>query len=93
MLYAPSSATSGTFQLSETAANFKFLIFIYQCHNTGNIGGIRSTIVYNPNGKIVELSGNYDDKPNSSSTENFLYICNAKYTISGTTVTKNQEIR
>lgn len=93
LLYAPSSATSGTFQLSETAANFKFLIFIYECHSTGNIGGIRSTIVYNPDGKKVELSGNYDDKPNSSSTENFLYICNAKYTISGTTVTKNQEIR
>lgn len=93
VLYQPSSATSGTFQLSETSANFKFLIFIYQFNTSAQVGGTRSSIVYNPNGKVVELSGNYDDKPSSTSSEYFLYMCNAKYTISGTTVTKNQEIR
>ena len=85
-LYDNSSGTTATFTLSESAANFSYLIFMYKVETEQTIGGIRSTIVYSPNGQVVECSGNYDNGE-------FLYICNAKYTISGTSVTKNREVR
>lgn len=86
VLYDNSSGTTATFSLSETAANFSYIIFMYKCQNGNTVGGIRSTTVAAPNGQVVEFSANYDNG-------SYLYICNAKYTISGTTVTKNKEVR
>lgn len=70
------NGTMGTITLNQTAANFNYLEIFY-CDNTNN--GYKSTRVYKPNGKTVELSC-----VEASSTSGIVYIRATEWLISGT---------
>ena len=86
VLYSNDTGVAASITLNESAENFRYLVFMYFSEYGQTVGGCRSVMVYEPNGKVVELNGDYDNG-------SFLYMCNAKYTISGTSVTKNSEVR
>lgn len=86
ILYSNPTGVATTITLNESAINFRYLVIMYYSEYGQTVGGCRSVMVYEPNGKVVELNGDYDNGE-------FLYMCNAKYTINGTTMTKNAEVR
>lgn len=86
VLYSHATGVASTITLNESAENFRYIVIMYFSEYGQTVGGCRSVMVYEPNGKVVELNGDYDNGE-------FLYMCNAKYTINGTTMTKNSEVR
>ena len=86
VLYTHATGVASTITLNESAANFRYIVIMYFSEYGQTVGGCRSVMVYEPNGKVVELNGDYDNGE-------FLYMCNAKYTINGTSITKNAEVR
>lgn len=78
---SPSYGASVT--LSETAANYDYLeiIFRYSSNNA-----FKSILIPSPNGKKVFLDGSYDNGT-------YLYTCTGTYTINGTTMTRDGEVR
>lgn len=86
VLYTHATGVASTITLNESAANFRYIVIMYFSEYGQTVGGCRSVMVYEPNGKVVELNGDYDNGE-------FLYMCNAKYTINGTSMTKNSEVR
>ena len=79
-LYDNSSGTNGTVTLSESAENFSYLEIFYVTKSNENSYG--SVKIFEPNGKIANLSRQYDkDKTYGV----YLYAKDAQ--ISGTTIT------
>ena len=77
VLYSNSSGTTGTVTLSETSANFTFIIIIIGFSDTGASG---SLVVYSPNGKTVDAGITTVSSDTST-------IARIRYAISGTTMT------
>lgn len=76
-LFDNPSGTTGTLQLSESAANFSYLEIYY------NINGTRylHTKIFNPNGKLALLSGTW------ANDAGIIQIETRDYLISGTSIT------
>jgi hypothetical protein len=79
-LYNNTSGTNGTVTLSQTAANFTYLVIFY-CNN--NNVEHKCVVVYGPNGKQTSLD-NIEAGSNVSNT----YFRQSNYTISGTSITR-----
>jgi len=84
-LYDNSSGTTGTVTLSETSANFEYLEIFYSYY-AGSMDMYNSVKIYSPNGKIAMLIGSYDNGTR-------LYHEVARYTISGTSITRSNATR
>lgn len=81
-LYDNSSGTIGTVTLSSSAANYDYLeIFT----NQSNLDGYSSYKIANPNGKNISIYANMRD------SSNVTYVKSKKYSISGTSITVNQQ--
>ena len=78
-----STATSGNIALSESAANYVYIEIYYYCSSGTHYSSVK---IDAPNNKNVQLKGENDD-----GTFNYMYC--AYYTISGSTITRNKEIR
>lgn len=87
-LYENTSGTTGTITLSQSAANFAYLEFFL---TKDTASGWWSVKVPSPNGKNVQIGTQYF--ANSGTTESGvgLQFIGKTLTISGTTVTQNQE--
>ena len=81
-LYEAVNGTNSTFQLSESAANFKRLRFYFK----SNDGDYNSLDVYEPNGKIISTVVEHP-------VTNASYRKIALWTINGTSVTKGVSIQ
>lgn len=80
-LYENSSGTTGTVTLSKSSADFTYL----EIFGVTNSGENISQKVFSPNGKNFNLSGGY--LANATTWQNV----NARYNISGTSITKEYE--
>lgn len=69
--------------LSETAANYDYLEIIFR-HGSNN--AFKSLLIPSPNGKKIFLDGSYDNGT-------YLYTSTGTYTINGTTMTRDEEVR
>lgn len=78
VLYENESGASTNITLNDSAANYTF-IEVYIVQNDGVYG---STKIYNPDGKIINVTANLV-------APTFLYCKNVKLTISGNTITYN----
>jgi len=75
ILYNNDSGTDGNFSLSESAANFNYLVFFYK-NNDGDFG---STMIYDAYSKVIVLSANHNN-------DTYAYIKGRNYTIWNTAV-------
>lgn len=82
-IYYNADGTTTTFVLDETAANFNALTFL--CSYNDDSSFFTETVIA-PSGKKIQIRGLYDNGT-------YLYESVANYTISGTNVTKNGEVR
>ena len=83
-LYDNSNGTQGTVTLSETSANFTYLLIQYRITDASTY--VRSAIVYAPNGKRTALS--YVNSDNAGNG----WLKNKEVNISGTSITVNSVI-
>lgn len=77
VLYSNTTGTTGTVTLSESAANFKYIIIVAGFTDTGASG---SLVVYEPNGKTVDVGAVIAASNNGA-------VHRIRYAISGTTMT------
>ena len=90
VLYNNTSGTSGTITLSDSAANYDYLVFYYAAYqNSSNCG----TKIYNANGKTVGLSSFEGHYQNSGTGKDGVYgrVCDA--IVSGTSVVLSAQMQ
>lgn len=78
-----STATTENVALSDSVANYSYIEIYYYCSSGTHYSSVK---IDAPNNKNVQLKGENDD-----GTFNYMYC--AYYTISGSTITRNKEIR
>lgn len=79
------SRTDKNITLNDSASNYKILEIYFNYYNP-NDAKYKSIKVYEPNGKIALIDGSY-------ANATYLYFESARYTISGTTLTRSSAYR
>ena len=82
-LFYDANGSNDSITLSDSSSNYEYLeIFYFYNSNHSYL----STKIYNPDGKKIQLNGNYDNSQR-------YYMITSIYSISGLTITKNEVIR